>query len=104
MLPCRARRSWTKDAARAEVLNGLRQARGEPAAVIVMIEAGRDRRDGSTQLAVVSRAVDRAGSKTVTGGIRQCLRKAGRPCPSPLQPLNPAAPTESSASHTPRDA
>ncbi|MFR0355664.1 metal-sensitive transcriptional regulator [Streptomyces sediminimaris] len=57
----------------AEVLNRLRRAQGQLAAVITMIEAGRDRKDVVTQLAAVSHALDRAGFKIVAEGIRQCL-------------------------------
>ncbi|WP_443048414.1 metal-sensing transcriptional repressor [Streptomyces sp. NBC_00053] len=43
------------------------------AAVITMIESGRDCKDVVTQLAAVSRALDRAGFKIVASGMRQCL-------------------------------
>ncbi|MEV5970479.1 metal-sensitive transcriptional regulator [Streptomyces sp. NPDC051921] len=55
------------------VLNRLRRAQGQLAAVIAMIEAGRDCKDVVTQLAAVSRALDRAGFKIVASGMRQCL-------------------------------
>jgi DNA-binding FrmR family transcriptional regulator len=55
------------------VLNRLRRAQGQLAGVIGMIEAGRDCRDVVTQLAAVSRALDRAGFKIVASGMRQCL-------------------------------
>ncbi|WP_442810920.1 metal-sensitive transcriptional regulator [Streptomyces sp. NBC_01217] len=55
------------------VLNRLRRAQGQLAGVIAMIEAGRDCKDVVTQLAAVSRALDRAGFKIVAGGMRQCL-------------------------------
>ncbi|MFF2502959.1 metal-sensitive transcriptional regulator [Streptomyces sp. NPDC058067] len=55
------------------VLNRLRRAQGQLAAVITMIEAGRDCKDVVTQLAAVSRALDRAGFKIVASGMRQCL-------------------------------
>jgi DNA-binding FrmR family transcriptional regulator len=55
------------------VLNRLRRAQGQLAGVIAMIESGRDCRDVVTQLAAVSRALDRAGFKIVASGIRQCL-------------------------------
>ncbi|WP_349632852.1 metal-sensitive transcriptional regulator [Streptomyces sp. ML-6] len=55
------------------VLNRLRRAQGQLAAVIAMIESGRDCEDVVTQLAAVSRALDRAGFKIVAGGMRQCL-------------------------------
>ncbi|MFE5211989.1 metal-sensitive transcriptional regulator [Streptomyces sp. NPDC056600] len=55
------------------VLNRLRRAQGQLAAVIAMVEAGRDCKDVVTQLAAVSRALDRAGFKIVASGMRQCL-------------------------------
>jgi DNA-binding FrmR family transcriptional regulator len=55
------------------VLNRLRRAQGQLAGVIAMIESGRDCQDVVTQLAAVSRALDRAGFKIVAGGMRQCL-------------------------------
>ncbi|MGW8970125.1 metal-sensitive transcriptional regulator [Streptomyces lydicus] len=55
------------------VLNRLRRAQGQLAGVITMIEAGRDCKDVVTQLAAVSRALDRAGFKIVASGMRQCL-------------------------------
>lgn len=58
------------------VLNRLRRAQGQLAGVIAMIEAGRDCKDVVTQLAAVSRALDRAGFKIVASGMRQCLTAA----------------------------
>ncbi|MFF7442888.1 metal-sensitive transcriptional regulator [Streptomyces sp. NPDC008122] len=55
------------------VLNRLRRAQGQLAAVISMVESGRDCKDVVTQLAAVSRALDRAGFKIVASGMRQCL-------------------------------
>jgi DNA-binding FrmR family transcriptional regulator len=54
------------------VLNRLRRAQGQLAGVISMIEAGRDCKDVVTQLAAVSRALDRAGFKIVATGLREC--------------------------------
>jgi DNA-binding FrmR family transcriptional regulator len=59
--------------ARAAVLNRLRRAQGQLAGVIAMVEQGRDCRDVVTQLAAVSRALDRAGFKIVAGNMLQCL-------------------------------
>jgi DNA-binding FrmR family transcriptional regulator len=59
------------------VLNRLRRAQGQLAGVIAMIENGRDCADVVTQLAAVSRALDRAGFKIVASGLRQCLAAAG---------------------------
>ncbi|MEU6187805.1 metal-sensitive transcriptional regulator [Nocardia sp. NPDC047038] len=57
----------------AETLNRLRRAHGQLAGVIAMIEQGRDCKDVVTQLAEVSRALDRAGFKIVATGLRECL-------------------------------
>ncbi|MDG3009255.1 metal-sensitive transcriptional regulator [Rhodococcus sp. D2-41] len=61
----------------AQVLNRLRRAHGQLAGVISMIEAGRDCREVVTQLAAVSRALDRAGFKIVASGLRDCLDSEG---------------------------
>ncbi|WP_354637284.1 metal-sensitive transcriptional regulator [Kitasatospora camelliae] len=61
------------DEAVGAVLNRLRRAQGQLAGVIAMIEAGRDCKDIVTQLAAVSRALDRAGFKIVASGMRQCM-------------------------------
>ena len=57
----------------AAVLNRLRRAQGQLAGVIAMIEQGRDCKDVVTQLAAVSRALDRAGFKIVATGLRECV-------------------------------
>lgn len=57
----------------ALVLNRLRRAQGQLGGVITMIEQGRDCRDVVTQLAAVSRALDRAGFKIVATGLRECM-------------------------------
>jgi DNA-binding FrmR family transcriptional regulator len=59
--------------AEGQILNRLRRAQGQLAGVISMIESGRDCADVVTQLAAVSRALDRAGFKIVASGMRQCL-------------------------------
>ena len=55
------------------VLNRLRRAQGQLAGVISMIEQGRDCREVVTQLAAVSRALDKAGFKIVATGLRECV-------------------------------
>jgi DNA-binding FrmR family transcriptional regulator len=57
----------------ADVLSRLRRAQGQLGGVIAMIEQGRDCRDVITQLAAVSRALDRAGFKIVASGLRECI-------------------------------
>lgn len=59
-------------AAATAVLNRLRRAHGQLAGVIAMIEQGRDCKDVATQLAAVSKALDRAGFKIVATGMREC--------------------------------
>jgi len=57
----------------SDVLNRLRRAHGQLAGVISMIEQGRECKDVVTQLAAVSRALDRAGFKIVATGLRECV-------------------------------
>src|SRR3954449_4410624 len=66
------------------VLNRLRRAQGQLAGVIAMIEQGRDCKDVVTQLAAVSRALDRAGFKIVATGLRECVTGAGSDGAAPL--------------------
>ncbi|CAN5874608.1 metal-sensitive transcriptional regulator [soil metagenome] len=62
--------------ATAAVLNRLRRAQGQLAGVIAMIEQGRDCRDVVTQLAAVSKALNRAAFKIVATGMRECITGA----------------------------
>lgn len=59
------------------VLNRLRRAQGQLAGVISMLESGRDCQEVVTQLAAVSRALDKAGFKILASGMRQCLTADG---------------------------
>lgn len=59
------------------ILNRLRRAQGQLAGVISMIEQGRDCKDVVTQIAAVSRALDRAGFKIVATGLRECISGEG---------------------------
>ncbi|MEV4557830.1 metal-sensitive transcriptional regulator [Kitasatospora sp. NPDC049285] len=63
------------------VLNRLRRAQGQLTGVIAMIEAGRDCKDVVTQLAAVSRALDRAGFKILASGMRQCAASGDQDAP-----------------------
>ena len=54
-------------------VNRLRRAEGQIAGVIRMLESGRDCEDVVTQLAAVSRALDKAGFSIVASGLKQCL-------------------------------
>ena len=54
-------------------LSRLRRAEGQLGGVIRMLEQGRDCKDVVTQLAAVSRALDKAGFAVVASGLTQCL-------------------------------
>lgn len=66
------------------VLTRLRRVRGQVDGIIAMIEDGRECEDVVTQLAAVSKALDRAGFKIVASGIRQCASAEGDGTPPPL--------------------
>ena len=54
-------------------LKRLRRAHGQLAAVIRMIEEGRDCKDVITQLSACSSALDRAGFAIITTGLQKCM-------------------------------
>ena len=58
-----------------EVVVRLKRARGQLDGVIKMIEEGRSSTDVVTQLAAVSKALDRAGFKVVATGMQECFEK-----------------------------
>jgi DNA-binding FrmR family transcriptional regulator len=64
------------ETATGDVIKRLRRAEGQIRGVIGMLEAGRDCADVVTQLAAVSRALDRAGFKIIASGLQQCLTAA----------------------------
>ncbi|KUI30604.1 hypothetical protein AU196_13885 [Mycobacterium sp. IS-1742] len=66
------------------VLNRLRRAQGQLGGVISMIEQGRECKDVVTQLAAVSRALDRAGFKIVATGLRECVAGEGADSRDPM--------------------
>ncbi|MDN4646211.1 metal-sensitive transcriptional regulator [Arthrobacter sp. PsM3] len=55
------------------VINRLKRAQGQLAGVTRMLEEGRDCKDIVTQLAAVSKALDRAGFAIIASGLEQCL-------------------------------
>ena len=54
-------------------LNRLKRAQGQLAAVVRMLEEGRECADVVTQLSAVSKALDRAGFSIIASGMRQCM-------------------------------
>lgn len=59
------------------VLNRIKRAHGQLAGVLRMLEEGRDCEEVVTQLAAVSRALDRAGFAIVASGLSQCIAEGG---------------------------
>lgn len=55
------------------VINRLKRAQGQLAAVTRMLEEGKDCKDVVTQLAAVSKALDRAGFAVIASGLEQCI-------------------------------
>ena len=59
------------------IVKRLRRAQGQIGGVLRMIEDGRDCEDIVTQVAAVSRALDRAGYAIIATGLKQCLTDSG---------------------------
>ncbi|RLP08997.1 metal-sensitive transcriptional regulator [Propionibacterium australiense] len=57
----------------AAVVRRLQRAQGQLGGIIRMIQEGRDCKDVVTQIAAVSKAVDRAGFAVIAAGLRHCL-------------------------------
>lgn len=71
---------------RREVTNRLRRVQGQLAGIITMIDNGRDCADIVTQLAAASKALDRAGLRVVSDGLRQCAVATARGDEPPMSP------------------
>ncbi|WP_168582473.1 metal-sensitive transcriptional regulator [Gephyromycinifex aptenodytis] len=56
------------------VANRLKRAQGQLGGILAMIESGRECEDIVTQLAAVSKAVDRAAFTLIAQGMRQCVQ------------------------------
>jgi DNA-binding FrmR family transcriptional regulator len=72
------------EAAAGDVARRLRRVEGQVAGVIKMIDDGRDCADIVTQLAAASRALDRAGFRLLSAGMRQCLTATATGKPEPM--------------------
>ena len=59
------------------VATRLKRARGQLDAIIRMLEEGEDCEAIVTQLAAVSKAIDRAGYTIIATGMRQCFTEDG---------------------------
>lgn len=63
-------------AATEDVIKRLRRIEGQVAGIVRMLEEERDCAEVITQVAAASRALDRAGFKLLSAGMRQCLSEA----------------------------
>lgn len=76
--------------AKRKVVNRLRRAQGQLAAVIGAIESDADCREVVQQLAAVSKALDRAGFLVISSSLKECLANpdsADAPGPDELEKL-----------------
>lgn len=55
------------------VINRLKRAQGQLAAVVRMLEEGQDCKDVVQQLSAASKAVDRAGFAIISSGMQECV-------------------------------
>lgn len=67
-----------------DVVRRLRRVEGQVAGIVRMIESGRDCADIVTQLAAASRALDRAGFRLLSSGMRQCITASAQGEPEPM--------------------
>ena len=67
----------TDEKSRTDLLNRLKRAEGQLRGIQRMIEEGEQCRDIVTQLAAVSKALDRAGFAVIAAGLRQCITESG---------------------------
>lgn len=56
-----------------DVTKRLRRAQGQIGGILKMIEEGRECRDIVTQMAAVSKALDKAGFAMIATGMKQCM-------------------------------
>lgn len=61
------------------VVKRLKRAQGQIGGIVSMIEQGRDCKEIVTQVAAVSKALDRAGFAIIATGLRQCLTESDDP-------------------------
>lgn len=59
------------------VINRLRRAHGQLAAVISMVEQGQDCRAVVTQLSAVAGALDKAGFAIIATAMKECVAREG---------------------------
>ena len=72
--------------AQRRVLNRLRRAQGQLAAVIRAVEEGKPCRDVVTQLAATSKALNRAGVVLISSAMQECLAEPGTDADQAMTP------------------
>ena len=60
-----------------KILNRLKRAQGQLAAVIAAVETGKDCRSVVTQLSAVTSALDKAGFAIIAHAMQECLTETG---------------------------
>lgn len=76
--------------AKRKLMNRLRRAQGQLTAVLDAVERDAHCRDIVTQLAAVSKALDRAGFLVISSSLKECLANPnaeGAPQPDELEKL-----------------
>ncbi len=73
-------------AASEDVIKRLRRIEGQIGGIVRMLEDGRDCADIVTQMAAASKALDRAGFKLLSSGMRQCMKA---PVKGEAEPMSP---------------
>ncbi|MBC9928709.1 MULTISPECIES: metal-sensitive transcriptional regulator [unclassified Leucobacter] len=76
--------------AKRKIVNRLKRAQGQLAAVIGAVESDAHCRDVVQQLAAVSKALDRAGFLVISSSLKECLANPdseGAPGPDELEKL-----------------
>lgn len=61
------------------VINRLKRAQGQLAAVVRMLEEGQDCQAVVQQLSAASKAVDRAGFAIISSGMERCFAEGSEP-------------------------
>lgn len=61
----------------APVINRIKRAQGQLGGIVRMLEEGRSCDDVVTQLAAVSKAIDRAGFAVIAASLQRCIAETG---------------------------
>lgn len=74
--------------AQRKIINRLKRANGQLAAVVAAVESGAHCRDVVQQLSAVSKAIDRAGFLLISTALQECITNPdGETSPEELEKL-----------------